>query len=75
MKLPASSLPIKKIQLFSYEFCKVFKNTFLVKHLRTLVSKTFQCASFSLNNAGSFEGNFFLGVNLTFMFQEELIQI
>ena len=52
IKLPASSLHIKKAQVFSYEFCKVFKNTFLAEHLRTAVSKTFQCARFNLNNAG-----------------------
>ena len=74
-KLPTPSLPIKKTQVFSYEFCEVFKNTFLVEHLRTAVSKTFQCANFNLNNAGLFEGNFFLEVNLTFIFQVELIQI
>ena len=52
IKLPASSLPIKKAQVFSYEFCEVFKNTFLTEHLRIAVSKAFQCASFNLNNAG-----------------------
>ena len=57
IKLPASSLPIKKAQVFSYEFCEVLKNTFLAEHLRTAVSKAFQCASFNLNNAGFFEGN------------------
>ena len=52
IKLPASSLHIKKAQVFSYEFCKVFKNTFLAEHLRTAVSKTFQCTRFNLDNAG-----------------------
>ena len=65
IKLPAPSLPIKKARVFSYEFCEVFKNTFLAGHLRIAVSK---CASFNLNNAGLFEGNFLLGVNLTFIF-------
>ena len=54
IKLPASSLPIKKAQVFSYEFCEVFKKTFLAEHLRTAVSKAFQCASFNLNNADFF---------------------
>ena len=52
IKLTASSLPIEKAQVFSCEFCKVFKNTFLAEHLRTVVSKAFQCASFNLNNPG-----------------------
>ena len=47
---------------------KFLKNTFLAEHLRTPVSKAFQCASLNLNNAGFFEGKFLLGVNLTFIF-------
>ena len=61
IKLPASSLSIKKAQVFPYEFCEVFKNTFLAEQLRAAVSKAFQCASFNLNNAGFSEGNFLLG--------------
>ena len=38
IKLPVSRLRIENTQVFSYEFCEVFKNTFLVEHLRTAVS-------------------------------------
>ena len=38
IKLPASRLPIKKTQVFSYEFWEVFKNIFFEEHLRTAVS-------------------------------------
>ena len=68
IKLQAYRLPIKRVQGIYYEFCEVFKSTFSVEHLRTAVSKTFQCVCFNLNNAGLFEGNFLLGVNLTFLF-------
>ena len=67
-KVTSLQPPIKKAQVFSYEFCKVFKNTFLAEHLRTAVSKAFQCISFNLNNAGFFEGNLqILGFDLNIL--------
>ena len=54
---------------------KFLKNTFLAEHLRAAVSKAFQCASLNLNNAGLFEGKFFLGGQFDLHILGELIQI
>ena len=41
-----TSLLIKKTHVFSYEFCEVFKNTFLVEHLLLGFLKViFSCGS------------------------------
>ena len=75
IKLPGSSLPLKKAQMFSYEFCEVFKNTFLTEYYELLFLKLFSAPVLILIMLGFFEGNFLLGINLTFIFYDELIQI
>ena len=35
---PATLLKKTLAQVFSYEFCEIFKNTFFTKHLRTTAS-------------------------------------